>query len=62
LVVENQSLDKFATMLNYRTMIIPFIHLGFQIVGNPRKRSYGKLVLEKIRNKLEDGNEVIYPL
>jgi len=52
LQVEKSNLELYARTLNCDVMQIPFIYLGMQVGGNPRRTQFWEPVVEKVKTRL----------
>jgi len=50
--VERNSLSCFTKTLNCTQMTVPFMYLGMEVGGNPRKKHFWKPIVNKISNRL----------
>ena len=50
--VLESKLDCYAKNLNCGQMVVPFIYLGLEVGGNPRKKKFWEPVLNKLKSRL----------
>ena len=50
--VGEQTLEVYANSLHCTLMKIPFKYLGLEIGGNPRRKKYWEMIIEKLNTKL----------
>jgi len=50
--VDQISIQQFATILNYETMVTPFVYLGMQVGGCHKRQTFWVGVVERLRSRL----------